>query len=174
MITSLGWQNIYLKQNCSSLIPDVELILLLRNFFLTYYPYFFPVQVHQSSKLLRVREHIIFWCFWTRSGARTIAEDAEYQKCTLLSQIESIDGRAKCFFKKNPFLTTYFILQIRTLRSQYSQFGIEMYTSGTLHPQQLFVPRSVFKNNGLQNEWSPMGRGQKYLKIWPRGLWMTP
>ena len=46
------------------------------------------------------------------------------------------------FFIKTLFLTIYFMVQTRTQRIQYSQFAIEMYTSGTLHPRQLFMPRS--------------------------------
>ena len=40
---------------------------------------------------------------WTRSRTRTIVENAEYQKCPFLLQIDSIDGRAKVCFHKHFF-----------------------------------------------------------------------
>ena len=38
------------------------------------------------------------------------------------------------FYKKILFVTVYFIFQIRTLRIQYFQFGIKMFTSSTQVP----------------------------------------
>ena len=116
-------------------------------FFLTYYPYFFPVQVHQSSKLLRVMEHIIFWCFRTRSGARTITEDPYSIVPEVNSFItnEIINGnRTKCFYQKNLIIKCIFY--ISNLNSENSILLIcdkNEHFWHSLDPQQLFVPHAA-------------------------------
>ena len=55
------------------------------------------MRCHDVKDKIHITKHNEAWLESPRSGARTTAEDTEYQKCTFLSQNDSIDGRAKCF-----------------------------------------------------------------------------